>query len=108
MQSVMTNLDDVIAALRCSGRLGEGERLQPLTGGVSALVAVVEGGPRAWLVKTPLAQLTVSDEWLVGRERGANEAMILDLLEGELASVRTPRLLFFDGANVILGEEYIE
>ena len=107
MQSVMTNLDDVIAVLRSSGRLGGDERLQPLTGGVSALVAVVEGGQLPWIVKTPLTQLTVSDEWLVGRERGANEATILELLAGALGPVRTPRLLFFDGAAVVLGEEYI-
>lgn len=107
MQSVLTNIDDVVVALRSTHRLGDDERIHVLTGGVSALVGLVEGGPQPWIVKSPLAQLSVSDEWLVGRERGANEATILGQLGGRLGPVRTPNLLFFDDALVILGEEFI-
>jgi 5-methylthioribose kinase len=67
---------------------------------------VIEGSDTPWVVKTPLAKLTVDDEWLVDRERGANEALILELLGGRLGPVRTPRLLFFDESNVVLGQEF--
>lgn len=107
MQSVLRNLDDVEAALRSTGRMGEAQHLRALTGGVSALVAVVEGGATPWIVKTPLGQLTVSDEWLVDRERGANEAAVLEIIAGRLGTVRTPRLLFFDADFVMLGEEFV-
>lgn len=107
MRPALTNIDDVVVALRSTNRLGVDERIHPLTGGVSALVGLVEGGAQPWIVKSPLAQLSVSDEWLVGRERGANEATILEQLGGHLGPVRTPNLLFFDDALVILGEEFI-
>lgn len=107
MQTVLTNFDDVISALRSMGRLSDTQQLRTLTGGVSALVALVEGGDEPWVVKAPLGQLTVDDEWLADRERGANEATILQLLDGQLGPVRTPRLLFFDESCVLLGEEFI-
>jgi 5-methylthioribose kinase len=59
------------------------------------------------VIKVPLGQLTVDDEWLADRSRGANEAAILGALDGQLGPVRTPRLLFFDDENVLLGEEFI-
>jgi len=107
MQSVLTNLDDVVAALRSSKRIGDGDHLRALTGGVSALVAVVEGGAPPWIVKTPLGQLTVSDEWVVDRQRGANEAAVMAFLGGRLGPLRTPRLLFFDEAFVMMGLEFV-
>ena len=107
MQSVLTTFDDVLVALRTSKRMTGNDRLRALTGGVSALVALVEGDGQPWIVKTPLGQLTVSDEWLVDRQRGANEATILELLDGQLGPVRTPRLLFFDEDLVLMGEEFI-
>ncbi len=94
-------------ALRSTNRLGDDEGIRILTGGVSALVGLVDGGAQPWIVKSPLAQLSVRDEWLVGRERGANEAIILEKLGGQLGPVRTPHLLFFDEDHVILGEEFI-
>ena len=107
MQSAPNTLDDVAALLRSSNRLSDGERLVALSGGVSALVALVEGGSRSWIVKTPLAQLTVTDQWLVSRERGRNEAAVLALLDGHLGPVRTPQLIFFDEDLIILGQEFI-
>ena len=107
MQPELTQIDDVVSLLRSRGYLRPEEGVRPLAGGVSALVAVVEGGVEPWLVKTPLSQLRVSDQWLAGRERGANEAAILSVLGGALGPVRIPRLRFFDEESVVLGEEFI-
>jgi aminoglycoside phosphotransferase (APT) family kinase protein len=107
MLSALTNFDDLMLALRSTGRVSDTQHLRALTGGVSALVAVIEGGDEPWVVKAPLDQLSVDDEWLADRERGANEATILDLLKGQLGPVRTPRLLFYDRSHVLLGEEFI-
>src|ERR1700722_20169854 len=96
MLSAVTNFSDLVTTLQLTGRAGEGERVRELAGGVSALVGVVEGGREPWVVKAPLGQLTVNDEWLADRSRGANEAAILAQLDGQLGPVRTPRLLFFD------------
>ena len=107
MNDELTTLDDVVAALRSLHRWRESNEIHPLTGGVSALVALVEGDDEEWIVKVPLGQLTVSDEWLASRERGANEAEVLRLLDGRLGPVRTPRLLFFDPTFVLMGVEYV-
>ncbi|HEY1761522.1 MAG TPA: phosphotransferase [Acidimicrobiales bacterium] len=108
MPSALTNFDDALVALKSLGRVGIAPQIRPLTGGVSALVAVIEDGDQRWVVKVPLGQLSVDDEWRVGRERGANEASVLELLAGHLGPVRIPRLLFFDPSFVVLGEEFIE
>lgn len=107
MRSAVTNFSDLVTTLQQTGRAGEGEHVRELAGGVSALVGVVEGGGEPWVIKVPLGQLSVDDEWLADRSRGANEAAILAQLDGQLGPVRTPRLLFFDDDNVLLGEEFI-
>src|SRR5450631_3251613 len=107
MQSALTNFDDLMSALRLTRRVDDSQHMRPLAGGVSALVAVIEGGDDPWVVKAPLGQLSVDDEWLVNRDRGQNEATILDLLKGQLGPVRIPRLLFYDSSLVVLGEEFI-
>lgn len=107
MPTALTNFDDVVAFLRSTGRIGLNTDVHPLTGGVSALVAVVGDADQCWVVKVPLGKLSVDDDWCVGRERGANEAMLLELLAGELGPVRVPRLLFFEPSLVVLGEEFI-
>jgi len=107
MPSALTNFDDLLVALKATGRVVGTAHMRPLTGGVSALVAVVEEGDQQWVAKVPLGQLSVSDEWLADRSRGANEARVLELLQGRLGPARTPQLLFFDPLLVILGEEFI-
>jgi 5-methylthioribose kinase len=107
MPTALTNFDDVVAFLKSIGRIDDDTFVRPLAGGVSALVAVVGDGDQAWVVKVPLGKLSVDDEWCVGRDRGANEARILDLLDGHLGPVRIPRLLFFDSSRVVLGEEFV-
>jgi aminoglycoside phosphotransferase (APT) family kinase protein len=107
MQSAVTNFSDLVTTLQLTGRAGEGEHVRQLAGGVSALVGVVEGGHEPWVIKAPLGQLSVDDEWLADRSRGANEAAILAQLDGQLGPIRTPRLLFYDDDNVLFGEEFI-
>jgi len=107
MQSAVTNFSDLVTTLQRTGRTSEGEHVRELAGGVSALVGVVEGGREPWVIKVPLGRLSVDDEWLADRSRGANEAAILAQLDGLLGPIRTPRLLFYDDDHVLLGEEFI-
>jgi tRNA A-37 threonylcarbamoyl transferase component Bud32 len=107
MQSAVTTLDELARALVETGRLDETQSLRKLTGGVSALVAVVEGGEHPWVVKAPLERLTVKDEWIVDQRRGENEAAVLALLQGRLGPIRTPLLHFYDSEHLLLGEEFI-
>lgn len=102
----ITSLEQLRDVLIETGRCTPLATFRSLTGGVSCIVAVVRDLGDDWIVKTPLSRLDVRDTWLVDRSRGANEAAILQLLDGELGPLRTPRLLFFDERNVILGQEY--
>lgn len=101
-------LDDLRITLLETGRIRPSARLTPLTGGVSSIVARVDDdGAEPWVVKAPLAQLAVSDVWLVDRRRGASEAAALDLLQGRVGPAAVPRLLFFDAGLTIMGQEMI-
>lgn len=93
--------------LRSSGRIGPHARLAVLRGGVSSLVAEICEGTDHWVVKSPLARLSVADEWRVDRSRGAHEAAVLAHLDGRLGPARVPRLRFFDPDRTVLGEELV-
>lgn len=101
-------IEELRSALLEEGRISANALLTPLSGGVSSLVAIVEDQGKRWIAKTPLDQLTVDDEWFVDRSRGTNEAAVLEFLNGALGPVRTPRLLFFDRARTVFGEELFE
>jgi 5-methylthioribose kinase len=101
-------LDDLRIILLETGRIRPFARLTTLAGGVSSIVARVDDdGADPWVVKAPLAQLAVADEWLVDRRRGASEAAALDLLQGRVGPVAVPHLLFFDAELTIMGQEMI-
>jgi 5-methylthioribose kinase len=105
---VPSTLGDLRSALLETGHIRPSARLTALTGGVSSIVARVDDdGVEPWVVKAPLAQLAVADEWLVDRRRGASEAAALDLLQGRVGPVEIPRLLFFDARLTIMGQEMI-
>jgi aminoglycoside phosphotransferase (APT) family kinase protein len=93
--------------LRASGRIGPRAHMAVLRGGVSSLVAEVCEGTDHWVVKSPLARLSVADEWRVDRSRGAHEAAVLAHLDGRLGPARVPRLRFFDPDRTVLGEELV-
>lgn len=90
-----------------TGRIDSSATLTRLTGGVSSIVALVEGTDEPWVVKVPMERLAVPDEWIVDRSRGANEAAILQFLNGGSGPLRCPRPRFFDSNWTILGEELI-
>lgn len=102
-----TDIEELRQVLLAAGRVTASARLTPLAGGVSSLVAEVVDGNARWVAKTPLARLAVVDEWRVDRRRGANEAAILAILDGQIGPARVPRLRFFDNDRVILGQELV-
>jgi 5-methylthioribose kinase len=103
-----TSVDELRDALIATGRIDHSAQLRLMLGGVSSLVAIVEQPYDRWVARVPLERLAVDDEWIVDRSRGANEAAILDFLEGRLGSVRVPLLRFFDATLSVIGEELIE
>ncbi|HEY1831419.1 MAG TPA: phosphotransferase [Acidimicrobiales bacterium] len=106
--SAPDSLDALRTILIETGRIKNTDRLTHLTGGVSSLVARIDGAESdPWVVKAPLAQLAVADEWIVDRSRGMNEAAALRCLNGHIGPARVPRLLFFDGDFTISGQEMI-
>jgi 5-methylthioribose kinase len=101
-------MGDLRLVLLETGRIESSARLTALTGGVSSIVARVDDEhAEPWVVKAPLAQLAVDDEWLVDRRRGASEAAALALLQGGVGPVQVPHLLFFDAELTIMGQEMI-
>jgi tRNA A-37 threonylcarbamoyl transferase component Bud32 len=105
--SAPQTFEELRILLLASKRIEPEDRIIPLTGGVSALVAIVQptSARNPWVVKSPLAKLAVRDEWFVDRTRGTNEAAALQLLGGELGPLQVPRLLFFDPRDTVLGLE---
>jgi tRNA A-37 threonylcarbamoyl transferase component Bud32 len=107
INALPANVAELRNVLIAVGHIDASARLTLLAGGVSSLVAVVENANEQWVVKTPLKRLAVVDEWIVDRSRGANEAIILDFLDGRLGPARIPCLRFFDATWTILGEELV-
>jgi aminoglycoside phosphotransferase (APT) family kinase protein len=103
-----SNLEELRSVLLRQGLIDQSAQLTLLRGGVSSVVAIVAQGDDRWVARAPLERLDVSDEWIVDRSRGENEAAILDFLDGRLGPVRVPRLRFMDAASTIIGEELIE
>jgi len=101
------NTAELQKMLVATGRISAHAHLTEFTGGVSSLAALVVDRDDEWVVKSPLRRLSVDDVWIASRERGANEAAILEFLDGRLGPIRVPRLRFFDSTHIILGEEFI-
>jgi aminoglycoside phosphotransferase (APT) family kinase protein len=90
-------LESMIDALRRMGLVRDGEavRFEPLTGGVSSDIHLVEVGERRFCVKRALAQLKVAAEWRAPLARNGAEA----------AWMRTIARWLPHGAPAILGED---
>lgn len=69
-------VESLAGALRRMGLVRDGEavRLEPLTGGVSSDIYLVEAGGRRFCVKRALAQLRVAAEWRAPLARNGAEA----------------------------------
>jgi 5-methylthioribose kinase len=93
-----TELDAASAAayLRGRGVLPEGEaRVEPLGGGVSNIVLLVEAGRTRVVLKQSLPRLQVADEWLAKQARILTEGAALELY-GTLAPGAAPAVLDLD------------
>jgi len=88
----------LLAYLRASGRIGRDEhpRLQPLTGGVSSRVILVEREPPAesWVLKQALAKLRVAVDWFSSPERMRREALALRWMADLVPAGSAPTLLW--------------
>ena len=88
----------LLAYLRASGRIGRDEhpRLQPLTGGVSSRVILVERERPAesWVLKQALAKLRVAVDWFSSPERMRREALALRWMGDLVPAGSAPTLLW--------------
>ena len=93
--------------LEQAGRLDHRAVLRLVPGGVSSVVVAVHDPTGSWVAKTPLPRLAVADEWYADRARGQREAAVLELLDGRVGPLRTPRLRFSDAGRAVIGMELI-
>ena len=72
----MSDTQDWIAAFTRAGLIAPGERpsIEPLTGGVSSDIVLVQSGGRSFCVKRALAKLKVAADWRAPVERNRSEA----------------------------------
>lgn len=104
--SAPQDVEGIREALRASGRVSDAATLSELSGGVSCIVALVRDREDSFIVKVPLRDLAVKDEWIADLERASNEAVILEFLRGALGPVCTPTLRFYDTERSLLGESF--
>lgn len=103
------SFEAVLAALRAAGRVGPGNTVRRLSGGVSSFIAVVdeEGGPGAWVAKAARQRLDVQAEWIADPRRAHREGIILQALGRSLGPVRVPEVYRMHDAPPILELEWI-
>jgi len=85
----------------------EDTRLAPLTGGVSSDIWLATEGGRQMVVKQPLADLKVADEWHAPLARSRSEAEWLRVV-GAAVPGACPRVLAFDPDENLLALEYLD
>ena len=81
--------------------------LEPLAGGVSSDIWLVTAGPRKLVVKQPLLQLKVADDWQAPLSRSHSEARWLEVVS-ELVPGACPRVLAFDDVANVLVLQYLD
>ena len=103
------SFEAVLAALRAAGRVGPGNTVRRLSGGVSSFIAVVdeEGGAGAWVAKAARQRLDVQAEWIADPRRAYREGIILQALGRSLGPVRVPEVYRTHDAPPILELEWI-
>ena len=82
-------------------------RLEPLAGGVSSDIWLVTAGTRTLVVKQPLLQLKVADDWQAPLSRSHSEARWLEEVS-RLVPGACPRVLAFDPVANVLVLEYLD
>jgi aminoglycoside phosphotransferase (APT) family kinase protein len=80
---------------------------RPLGGGVSSDIWLVGDGDDHLVVKRPLAELKVADDWHAPLERGASEAAYL-MEVGRLVPGACPKVLAFDADEHWLALEFLD
>lgn len=103
------SFEAVLAALRAAGRLGPGNTVRRLSGGVSSFIAVVdeEAGAGAWVAKAARQRLDVQAEWIADPRRAHREGIILQALGRSVGPVRVPEVHRTHDAPPILELEWI-
>jgi aminoglycoside phosphotransferase (APT) family kinase protein len=82
-------------------------RFEPLTGGVSSDIFLVEAGERRFVVKRALAKLRVAADWRVPVSRNATEAAWLKRA-GEIMPGVVPALLAHDPQAGFIAMEFLD
>jgi tRNA A-37 threonylcarbamoyl transferase component Bud32 len=100
--------DEIRAFLHEVGLLSFGAeaRFQPLTGGVSSDILLVEAQGKRFCVKRALAQLRVKAEWKAPVIRNQYEALWLDHV-GQILPNAVPKLLAQDKQRGMLAMEFL-
>lgn len=81
--------------------------VEPLTGGVSSDIWLVDDGVTRMVVKSPLAELRVKDDWHAPVERSRSEADWLCAV-GVLVPGSCPEVLAYDDDSHLLVLEYLD
>lgn len=80
--------------------------VEPLGGGVSSDIWLVSDGATRWVVKSPLAELRVTDDWQAPVERSRSEAHWLRTV-GRLVPGSCPEVLAYDDDRHLLALSYL-
>jgi len=108
VQPPMTATHPVHELLTAHGlSTGPDVRLERLAGGVSSDIWLVDDGWRRFVVKQPLAQLRVAEDWSAPVTRSDSEAGWLQVV-GSLVPGVCPRVLAHDTEKHFLALEYLE
>lgn len=90
----MSDTQDWIAAFAKAGLIAPGETpmIEPLTGGVSSDIVLVQSGDRRFCVKRALAKLKVAADWRAPVERNRSEADWFAVV-GEVLPHAVPKII---------------
>jgi tRNA A-37 threonylcarbamoyl transferase component Bud32 len=80
---------------------------RPLSGGVSSDIWLISSGDHRLVVKRPLKDLKVAEEWQAPLARSRSEADWLRTV-GELVPGACPKVLAFDADQCLIALEYLE
>ena len=99
--------DDLLPQLRIHGLIDEGAvRMEPLAGGVSGDIFLIEQGDRRFVVKQALAKLRVKDDWFADVSRNHYEQEYLRYVGAFLPSA-VPKVLASDEGHGFFVMEYL-
>jgi hypothetical protein len=105
--AVGDDLESILRTLHNTGHLDAHSTIHPLTGGVSSIIALVDGPDGPWVVKAARGRLDVRDEWTADPRRSLREGAVLQRLDGHIGPLRTPKVRFIIDEPPILGLEWI-